>query len=1172
MYHVAEMVRDAQRDMQERSELGGGWGGGWSAYTPLPFLVALGKQIVWTMQRKAPDLVKRAAVGTRDHLVDAVTATQTQAVALRLSATRGVQTVFFRVKLVAETTPLPAPVAPLRSHVVVPVLHAVEGIAHFVAGDELPELYFVAKNAMRRRFLLRHLVLPPLAAAESVVRYVVILPTQLVFPSREEIEMRTDLVLDVSTSRVQALVEYIYSATEVLDEHWSMVQWNILGRGPYERLSRARRADVVHSVDQRRRSLASYYKLYEFMASIKLQNEMLYSDLLLTFPGSDGVPVDRDEEIEANPSLLMAFEEQNATAFPVWFYRKVDVASGNGQVAPSGINRHGGSGQANNGNLNHADGAPGTMPAAGNNAANSGIRGGWIEFPTHETRRLERKYRWYQQQKAQWIKQHGSMSGGGPLAPPSSIVLVDEGRHEVCLETMEMTPVYWPALEQIEVYRAMWLYTQRNYGLAPYRPEAASTLEDAFTYYLAYYPKEQQRLYEIEERNPRRRGWFGRRYPIPQADIDKQCTMNIPLDGDLVEFKGPHEVVQYTRLLAGGTTPFTSKRRVYRGDPRIRNDPANLQRWQDAMMCAPDGSAIPLSDGNDGDDDADIKRGIDHLVLIVHGIGDALKTVDLINVVTLRSIIDCATNLRDLHREARRSAHFAGLENDPCVEFLPIEWHSKLHMEDLDGMIRDVTLPAIPKLRELANDTVLDVLLFMSPIFHEVILNEVANEMNRVVELFRARHRTLNGGRRLKVSIVAHSLGSIIAFDILNNQAVYQTRTSESSNGDVADGESGATDDESSVDNEGIETANEAQRKPSPRSSRRNNLSGLNKRKKRKNSMSTMPQRPAKPMVFVPKLAFGVENLFCFGSPVGLFLNVRGQKIDRSFVLPACKRLFNIYHPYDPVAYRIEPIINSGRANSKAAIIRTFEGKLRFQYQLRNSFRTMWQTLRQWRRDFEFDVAHAAHSIGLVEEHAVFRPDSRLTMAMSPLADVLALTSEAHSIGSGSSTPRPMMVVQHRRHERATSPSRSIDEEARDVNVYGRLCQGKPVDYSLQENEIEIANEYLFALTAHVIYWSNRDASLFVAQKLVLEPADADDEADELEEQMDVFVADFAEEKESPPDTLLSRLPSQKEEATASSDVSLSSEEEAVAVQEELPSPSLRRRSPPVSSRSPALT
>uniref|UniRef100_F7AM11 DDHD domain-containing protein n=1 Tax=Xenopus tropicalis TaxID=8364 RepID=F7AM11_XENTR len=54
-----------------------------------------------------------------------------------------------------------------------------------------------------------------------------------------------------------------------------------------------------------------------------------------------------------------------------------------------------------------------------------------------------------------------------------------------------------------------------------------------------------------------------------------------------------------------------------------------------------------------------------------------------------------------------------------------------------------------------------------------------------------------------------------------------------------------------------------------------------------------------------PQLSFHPEVFFAWGSPVGMYLTVRGLKrID-----PTCKRFFNFYHPFDPVAYRIEPIV-----------------------------------------------------------------------------------------------------------------------------------------------------------------------------------------------------------------------------------------------------------------------
>ena len=49
----------------------------------------------------------------------------------------------------------------------------------------------------------------------------------------------------------------------------------------------------------------------------------------------------------------------------------------------------------------------------------------------------------------------------------------------------------------------------------------------------------------------------------------------------------------------------------------------------------------------------------------------------------------------------------------------------------------------------------------------------------------------------------------------------------------------------------------------------------------------------------------------------------------------------------------------------------------------------------------------------------------------------------------------------------------------------GSLNSGARVDYVLQEKEIESTNEYLFALGAHSMYWSEKDLSYFIAKELL---------------------------------------------------------------------------------------
>ena len=49
-----------------------------------------------------------------------------------------------------------------------------------------------------------------------------------------------------------------------------------------------------------------------------------------------------------------------------------------------------------------------------------------------------------------------------------------------------------------------------------------------------------------------------------------------------------------------------------------------------------------------------------------------------------------------------------------------------------------------------------------------------------------------------------------------------------------------------------------------------------------------------------------------------------------------------------------------------------------------------------------------------------------------------------------------------------SSESKSVTEEAVCV---GKLNGGNRIDYVLQEAPLESFNEYLFALTSHVVYW-----------------------------------------------------------------------------------------------------
>jgi len=58
------------------------------------------------------------------------------------------------------------------------------------------------------------------------------------------------------------------------------------------------------------------------------------------------------------------------------------------------------------------------------------------------------------------------------------------------------------------------------------------------------------------------------------------------------------------------------------------------------------------------------------------------------------------------------------------------------------------------------------------------------------------------------------------------------------------------------------------------------------------------------------RLSFVPHTLFTLGSPTGMFLHCANDVPPPEFSLPGGTRFFNIFHPLDPVAYRLEPLLD----------------------------------------------------------------------------------------------------------------------------------------------------------------------------------------------------------------------------------------------------------------------
>lgn len=92
-------------------------------------------------------------------------------------------------------------------------------------------------------------------------------------------------------------------------------------------------------------------------------------------------------------------------------------------------------------------------------------------------------------------------------------------------------------------------------------------------------------------------------------------------------------------------------------------------------------------------------------------------------------------------------------------------------------------------------------------------------------------------------------------------------------------------------------------------------------------------------LIKYPQLKFKPKCFFSFGSPMPMFLNVRGiQNISKDYKLPTCDRMFNIFHPYDPLAYRVEPLIDPRFKDIEPVQIPHHRGGKRIHVQLREGF------------------------------------------------------------------------------------------------------------------------------------------------------------------------------------------------------------------------------------------
>ncbi|ORZ04631.1 DDHD domain-domain-containing protein [Absidia repens] len=259
-----------------------------------------------------------------------------------------------------------------------------------------------------------------------------------------------------------------------------------------------------------------------------------------------------------------------------------------------------------------------------------------------------------------------------------------------------------------------------------------------------------------------------------------------------------------------------------------------------------------------------VKENSDHLVFFLHGMGQQYEEYGRLehHVLTMQNNTEQILQQQYPERNIR-------------IRYVAIEWHSVVHAL-VDTKMEQATLETVPKVRLAINDWLMDCLYYFSKPYGQCIIDTVCQQCN---DAYR-QHVTdwpdfeSNNGQ---VHMVGFSLGGIIGYDI----ASMQWKESE----------------------DGPAPWHMPPSSPSPSPTSQPNHDPFLLMNK-----PNLYQRRT-PDLQVPVLDFPLRCLFTCGSPVAAALIFRG--LDYMYYRPPLRtKMFNVFHPFDPLGYRIEPMLS----------------------------------------------------------------------------------------------------------------------------------------------------------------------------------------------------------------------------------------------------------------------
>uniref|UniRef100_A0A0R3RT61 DDHD domain-containing protein n=1 Tax=Elaeophora elaphi TaxID=1147741 RepID=A0A0R3RT61_9BILA len=466
------------------------------------------------------------------------------------------------------------------------------------------------------------------------------------------------------------------------------------------------------------------------------------------------------------------------------------------------------------------------------------------------------------------------------------------------------------------------------------------------------------------------------------------------------------------------------------------------------------GKGTPLKRGYEEAEWDDGKRIIKHLILVVHGIGQ--KGYENLIAKNTDQVREAIYNCMD--------KHYPGEKSRPMV--LPVEWRAALVLDD--GITDYVTLPKMSSMRNTLNSTAMDIMYYQSPLYRNEIMDGLIRSLNNVYSLFIENYPDFDG----PISIYAHSLGSVMCYDLLtcwSPLVLYDKYVAEMIEQQLA------------IKAEHAEI-----------------LNGF-----REARLKLLELYGGFQLAFVTqkqKLKFKVRNMFCVGSPLAVFLIMRGST---TFVpeTDSLKRIYNIFHPYDPVAYRLEPLVHK-------------------QYRLIRPIKLFSSIDLRSLRDYALlppEINKAYIKKIKIKEKVAKEKDARMVVVGDKDHEEIEEEDECESDDSsalrpsspGSSprslTPPPSESGDNKKSWWKFGSSRKEKEsnegflEEVKLNEAQKLMEGIPpeerlpyrMDYQVQPQITD--RSYWSVLKSHFAYWNNPDIAAFLVNCLYREDKKQDD-------------------------------------------------------------------------------